>query len=107
MKIKTGDKVRILSGKDKGKEGKVLQVFPKQQRLVVEGINMLTKHLRRAGDRPGQKIQFSAPLHISNVQLISSKSGASGRVGYKFVEKEGKKTKIRVIRSKGNVEDVE
>ncbi len=107
MKIKTGDNVRVLSGKDKGKQGKVLQVFPELSRLVVDGANMMTKHLRKQGDRPGQKIQFPAPLHISNVQLVSSKSGASGRVGYKMIEKDGAKTKIRVIRSKGQSEDIE
>ncbi|MDG1949899.1 MAG: 50S ribosomal protein L24 [bacterium] len=107
MKIKTGDKVRILAGKDKGKEGKVLQVFPKLQRVVVEGANLLTKHLRKQGDRPGQKIQFPSPVHVSNVQLISAKSGATGRIGYKVVEKDGSKTKIRVLRSKGSSEDIE
>ena len=74
MKIKTGDKVRILAGKDKGKEGKVIQVFPKLERLVIEGANLMTKHLRKQGNRPGQKIEFPAPLHASNVQIISSKS---------------------------------
>jgi large subunit ribosomal protein L24 len=107
MKIKTGDKVRITAGKDKGKEGNVLQVFPKAMRVVVEGANMLTKHLRKSGERPGQKIQFAAPIHISNVQLLSSKSGITGRVGYKLVEKDGKKKKIRVLRAKGSIEDVE
>lgn len=107
MKIKTGDKVRIIAGKDKGKEGNVLQVFPKLNRVVVEGANLLTKHLRKQGDRPGQKIQFPSPVHISNVQLISAKSGATGRVGYKVMEKDGKKTKIRVLRSKGTSEDIE
>ena len=107
MKIKTGDQVRIITGKDSGKEGKVLQVFPKLERLVVEGINLMTKHLRKQQNRPGQKIQFSAPLHYSNVQVISAKNGKVGRVGYKFVEKEGKKTKIRVIHSKGQSEDID
>lgn len=108
MKIKTGDKVRIISGKDKGKEGKVLQVFPKHMRLVVEGLNQMTRHLKGGGGKPGQKIQFSSPLHVSNVKLISEKSGTSGRVGYKFINKEGgKKQKIRVIRKKGSAEDVE
>lgn len=107
MKIKIGDKVRITAGKDKGKEGKVLQVFPKVHRIVVDGANKLTKHLKRSGNRPGQKIEFSAPIHVSNVKLVSPKSGVSGRVGYKMVEKEGRKKKIRVIRSKGNVEDIE
>jgi len=107
MKIKTGDKVRILSGKDKGKEGAVLQVFPVLERIVVEGINVMTKHLRGQKDRPGQKIQFPAPLHVSNVKLISAKSGKMGRVGYKLIETDGKSKKIRVIRSRGTSEDAE
>ena len=106
MKIKTGDKVRIIAGKDKGKEGKVLQVFPKHMRIVVEGLNTAVRHLRGGGGRPGQKIEFPAPIHISNVMLIS-KSGKIGRVGFKFIDKEGIKQKIRTIRSKGTSEDVE
>lgn len=107
MKIKTGDKVRILAGKDKGKQGTIIQVFPKLERAVVEGINLLTKHLKKQGDRAGQKIEFPAPMHISNLQVVSPKSGKFGRVGYKFIDKEGKKTKIRLIRSKGQSEDIE
>lgn len=107
MKIKTGDKVRVIAGKDKGKEGKVLQVFTEAQRLVVDGVNMMTKHLRKGGNRAGQKIEFAGPLHVSNVQLISVKSGTAGRVGYKVVENEGMKKKIRTIHSKGTMEDIE
>lgn len=107
MKIKSGDNVRIIAGKDKGKEGKVLQVFPVLKRVVVEGANLMTKHLKKQGSRPGQKISFPSPLHISNVQLISSKTGTRGRVGYKVIEKEGVKSKIRVMRKKGAVEDIE
>ncbi len=108
MKIKTGDKVRIIAGKEKGKEGAVLQVFPKLQRVVVEGINLSTRHLRaRTRDAQGQKIRFPAPLHISNVVLLSPKSGKAGRVGYKIMEKDGTRTKIRVLRSKGSSEDIE
>lgn len=108
MKIKTGDTVRILAGKDRGKQGKVLQVFPSMERVVVEGLNMAVRHLRtRRRDQAGQKIQFPAPLHVSNVQIVSGKSGTRGRVGYKFIEKEGKQVKIRVLRRKGTVEDIE
>ncbi|MBI4437878.1 50S ribosomal protein L24 [Candidatus Uhrbacteria bacterium] len=107
MKIKTGDKVRVLTGKDKGKEGAVLQVFPGLQRVVVEGVNKMTKHLRKTGQRAGQKIEFSSPLHVSNVALVSPKSGKTGRVAYKSIEQEGKKKRIRVIRKKGVVEDIE
>lgn len=106
MKIKTGDNIRVIAGKDKGKEGKVLQVFPVLERVVVEGLNLMTKHLKKRGAQPGQKIQFPSPMHASNVQLIS-KTGTNGRVGYKVIEKEGVKSKIRVLRKKGSVQDIE
>ena len=107
MKIKTGDKVRILTGKDKGKEGVVLQVFTELNRLVVEGINISTKHLRRRGQTAGQQIHFPAPLHVSNVSIISSKTGKTGRVGYKFIGSGDTRKKVRVVHSKGTVEDIE
>jgi|SRR3989339_1566672 large subunit ribosomal protein L24 len=107
MKIKTGDKVRVLTGKDKGKEGKILQVFPEIERVVIEGVNMFTRHLRGRGQHAGQKIQFPGAMHVSNVQLISSKGGLFGRVGYKTIDLNGEKKKIRVIRKKGKEEDVE
>lgn len=107
MKIKTGDKVRIISGKEKGKEGNVTQVFPRFERVVVEGMNMMTRHLRGRKDRPGQKIQFPCPIHVSNIKLVSPKSAKTGRVGYKRIEKDGISKKIRVIRFRGTTEDVE
>jgi len=106
MKIKTGDNIRVIAGKDKGKEGKVLQVFPVLERVVVEGVNLMTKHLKKRGAQAGQKIQFPSPMHVSNVQLIS-KTGTNGRIGYKVIEKEGIKSKIRVMRKKGSVQDIE
>ena len=108
MKIKTGDKVRVLSGKDKGKEGKVIQMFPKHQRVVVEGLNMAKRHLRGGQDRKGQVIEYAAPLHISNVALLSDKTGKTGRVGYKEVKKDNEKSKkIRVLRLSGTQEDID
>ncbi len=108
MKIKTGDTVRIIAGKDKGKQGKVIQVFPEHDKVIVEGLNMAVRHLRtRRRDQAGQKIKFPGPLHVSNVQLISGKSGATGRIGYKFIEKEGKRVKVRVMRHRGGAEDIE
>lgn len=108
FKIKTGDTVRIIAGKDKGKQGKVLQVFPKLNRAVVEGLNLATRHLksRRRGEA-GQKISFPVPITISNIQLISPKSGNSGRVGWKVIEKDGKKTSVRIIRRGKQTEDIE
>ncbi|OGL64075.1 50S ribosomal protein L24 [Candidatus Uhrbacteria bacterium RIFCSPHIGHO2_02_FULL_47_44] len=107
MKIKSGDKVRVLTGKDRNKEGKVLQVFPVLERVVVEGVNILTKHMKGRGEHAGQKIQFPSPIHVSNVQLISEKTGAHGRIGYKMIDAEGAKKKIRILRKKGAVEDIE
>jgi len=107
MKIKTGDLVRVISGKNKGKEGKVTQVFPLVERVVVDGVNALTRHLKGRGQQTGQKIQFHAPIHVSNVKLVSAKSGKQGRAGYKFIDQNGAKKKVRVIRKAGSVEDVE
>jgi len=82
LKIKTGDQVLILSGKDKGKKGKVLQTLPQEQRVVVEGINQLTKNVRARREREtGQRVQFNGPIHISNVMLIDPKSNQPTRVG--------------------------
>lgn len=93
MKIKTGDNVAIIAGKDKGKTGKVLQVFPDRERVVVEGVNLTIKHLRpqRQGDK-GQRVEFPAPLHSSNVMLVCPKSGKKTRVGYQ-VNDAGKKNR--------------
>ncbi len=80
--IKTGDQVLVLTGKDQGKKGKVLQVFPDQQRVVVEGVNQMTKNVRaRKQKESGQRVQFNGPIHLSNVMLIDPKSGHPTRVG--------------------------
>ena len=104
MKIKTGDNVQIIVGKDKGKTGKVVQVFSSINKVVVEGANKAVKHLKKRGDQPGQRIEFNAPIHVSNVKIIG-KNGM-GRVGYKFLEKDGKTTKVRVLKTKKGQEDL-
>lgn len=83
MKIKKGDKVKILIGKDSGKTGAITKVLKNQERIVVDGINMLTKHQRpkKEGDK-GMKVKFSAPINKSNVILICPKCGKTTRVGY-------------------------
>jgi large subunit ribosomal protein L24 len=100
MKIKRNDKVRILAGKDKGKEGKVLQIFADKNKASIEGLNLLIKHLRpqKQGEK-GQRIEFPAPLSISNLALICANCGKLTRVGYKFIEEtvsEGKKEKKKI-----------
>lgn len=98
MKIKKGDTVLIISGKDRGRQGKVLEAFPKEKKIVVEGINIKKKHVRpkRAGEK-GQVIQLPAPLDISNVKLICSKCRKATRVGYKIIEN----TKYRICKKCG------
>ena len=78
LKIKTGDNVKVLAGKDKGKTGKVVQVFPKKQRVVVDGVNVLKKHLRsqRKGEQ-GQRIELPSPIHISNVKKVDAEKKAA------------------------------
>jgi len=95
MKIKTGDKVEIILGKDRGKSGKVIQVFPKELKVVVEGINVIKKHLRtnRRGEK-GQIIELSAPLAVGNMMLICPKCNRKVRVGYK-VEAEKKQRQCK------------
>jgi len=96
MRIKKGDKVKIIAGKDKGKEGKILKVFPEKRKVIVEGLNLLIKHVkpRRAGEK-GQRIQFPAPLDISNVMLVCPKCNKPTRVGYKILEN---KKKVRICK---------
>ncbi len=86
MKIKKGDTVQITSGKDKGKKGKVLRVIPKENKIVVEGLNLVTKHVRsrRAGEK-GQRIKMAMPLNISNALLICPRCKKAIRVGYKVL----------------------
>lgn len=89
MKIKKGDKVQMLTGKDKGKTGKILQVFSDKARVVVEGLNLLIKNTRpkKRGEK-GQQVQFPATVHISNVILVCPKCGKNTRIGYQMVKKE-------------------
>lgn len=88
--------MQIITGKDKGKEGKVLQVAPQKEKIVVEGLNLAVKHMRprRAGEK-GQRIQFPVPLRVSNVLLVCSKCSKPTRVGYKILEN---KKKIRMCK---------
>ena len=87
MKIKKGDKVKILAGKDKGKIGKVLQVFESANRASIEGLYLLVKHMRpRKQGEKGQRIEFPAPINLSNVILVCTKCDKPTRVAYKYLE---------------------
>lgn len=86
MKVKKGDTVQIISGKDKGKKGKILRALPRDNKVVVEGLNLVTKHVRprRAGEK-GQRIKMAMPLNVSNVLLICPRCKKPIRVGYKIL----------------------
>jgi large subunit ribosomal protein L24 len=102
MNIKKGDKVKVLAGKDRGKTSEVLQVFPDRMRASVDGANMLVKHLRprRQGEK-GQRIEFPAPMHVSNLMLVCPKCGAASRTGHKTMEVAGRQKKYRVCKKCG------
>lgn len=104
MKIKKGDKVLIIAGKDRGKEGKVLDVLPERERIVVEGLNIGKKHTkpRQQGEK-GQIVEFPRPMHVSNAKVICPKCGKASRVGVKFAKgKDNKQEKFRVCKKCGS-----
>ncbi len=93
MKLKVQDQIKVLSGKDKGKTGKVMKIYRKQNKVVVEKVNMRTKHIKKTQQRAGEKIVFEAPIDASNVIVICPQCKKTTRVGYKKLEK-GKKERI-------------
>ncbi len=86
MKIKLNDQVAIIAGKDKGKKGKVMRVLRKHRTLVVEKVNIKVKHIKRTQQKSGEKIEFEAPVDISNVMVICPNCSKRTRVGYKKLE---------------------
>lgn len=100
LKIKTGDTVRIIAGDHKGSEGKVIQVDKKKNKALVEGINMVSKHEKPSAKNPqGGIVQKEAPIHISNLSLIDSKSGEATRIGYEVRDE----VKVRVAKKSNEV----
>lgn len=102
LKIKKGDHVVVLTGKDKGKKGEVLKVLPSENRAVVQGVAQVRKHQRQTASQEGGIITKEAPIHISNLALEDPKDGQPTRVGYKFL-KDGRK--VRFARRSGEVID--
>lgn len=97
-RIKKDDDVVVLTGKDKGKKGKVLQVFPKEQRLVVSKVNMVKRHTRPSAAGAGGIIEKEASIHISNVAVVDPKEGVATKVGFKTL---GDGRKVRVAKRSG------
>jgi len=102
LKIKKGDHVVVITGKDKGKKGEVLKVLPEENRAVVKGIAMIRRHQRQTASQEGGIIAKEASIHISNLALEDPKDGTPTRVGYKFL-KDGRK--VRFARRSGEVID--
>lgn len=98
MKIKKGDKVKVISGADKGKEGIVQKVFPKLNRVVVEGVNVHKKHKKPTQQNPeGGILDIYAPIDASNVMVIDPKTKSVTKVSYKYeTDKKGNTTKVRI-----------
>lgn len=99
-KIKKGDRVIVLAGKDKGAEGDVLRVIPKADRVVVQGVNIIKRHTRQSASEKGGIVEREAAMHISNVALKDPSTGAATRVGFKRLD-DG--TKVRVAKKSGEV----
>ena len=98
LKIKKGDQVVVLTGRDKGAKGEVLMVLPEKRRVVVQGVNLVTKHQKPTQTSPGGIQKKELPIHVSNVALADPKTGEATRVGYKKL-KDGKK--VRVAKKSG------
>ena len=102
-KIRKGDRVMVLAGRDKGKSGEVLRMLLAEERALVQGVNMVKRHTRPAPGNPGGIIDKEASIHISNVALADPKSGKPTRVGFKLLD-DGRK--VRIARRSGEAIDL-
>ena len=104
MKIKKGDTVEVVAGKDAGKRGRVLKVDPPRGRVVIEGVNMIKRHTRPNPQKriQGGIVEREAPIHVSNVMVVSPDSGRRTRVGFKILD-DGRK--VRVAKTDGAILD--
>ena len=93
MHFKTGDKVVVISGKDKGKEGKIIKVLRNENRVVVEGVNIVKKHVKGNGQQAGSITEVEAAIHASNVMILDPKTNKPTRIGHS-INKDGKKIRV-------------
>ncbi len=100
MKIKKGDKVIVITGKDKGKTGEVTKAMPKENKVIVSGVNMVKRHQKPSQESAGGIVSKEAPIHVSNVAIVDPKSGKGSRVGMRFLD-DGRK--VRVAKKSGEV----
>ncbi len=94
MKLSHGDSVIVTAGKDKGKKGTIMRVLAAQNRVIVSGANMVTKHVKKSAQEAGKKIKYEVSLHASNVAILDPKTGKPTRIGYRVDTVTGKKTRI-------------
>ena len=93
MNFKTGDKVVVIAGKDKGKEGKISHVLRAENKVVVEGVNVVKKHIKPNGQNEGSIVEMEAPIHASNVMILDPKTKKRTRIGHE-IDKNGKKIRV-------------
>ena len=106
MKVRVGDKVRILAGKDRGKEGKVIVTLKKKDKVVVEGINIIKKHMKPTQNSEGGIISVEAPIHVSNVKVIDGKSNTKAETKKTEAKAEVKKTAKKTTTKKSTKKEV-
>ncbi|CCY94563.1 50S ribosomal protein L24 [Firmicutes bacterium CAG:884] len=93
MNFKKGDRVRVISGSNKGKEGTITQILKEENKIVIEGVNMVKKHVKPNGQNEGSIVDREAPIHASNAMIVEPKSGKTSRIGHE-VDKNGKKVRV-------------
>ena len=92
MNFKTGDKVVVISGKDRSKEGKIIKILKDENKVIVEGVNVVKKHIKPNGNGAGSITEMEAPIHASNVMIVDPKTGKRTRIGH-TTDKKGKKVR--------------
>ncbi len=99
MHVKTGDEVLVISGRNKGQRGKIKQAMPREDRVIVEGLNIVKRHMKARGPgKPGGIIEMEAPIHVSNVMLICPSCGRASRTGKRFLDELDHKGRPRKVR---------
>jgi len=93
MHVKSGDNVIVISGRNKGQKGRIKTALPKMERVIVENVNIVKKHVKQMGNRPGGILEVEAPLHVSKVQLICPSCGKGARTGHR-INDAGKKVRV-------------
>ena len=93
MNFKTGDKVVVIAGKDKGKEGTITKTLRSENKVIIEGVNIVKKHIKPRGNESGSIVEVEAPIHASNVMILDPKTNKRTRIGHE-IDKNGKKIRV-------------